>query len=426
MVAGPWWFLIFVLFVLVFVWKTVLGYLNYQYLKRHRNEIPESLREVFSEEDVARAESYALDHMRYASWKRVYDFVIMGWWVFGGGFLALFQLVMGWHLSLVWTGVVIVWLATVIFVILDMPWEAYQTFVLEARYGFTTMTVGLWVRDTLVELLLFSLLELPLLWVALSLVEKLPQGWWIVVWVVYVGFSLFVMYIAPYVIDPLFNKYEPLEEEYGEPIRQWAEKQGVNVRAVVKMDASRRTRHSNAYFTGIGRTKRIVVFDTLFQNFSMEEILSILSHELGHWRNHHIVKQMVMQAFLSLVGLWGVFVLSQHRLLSQVFGVSREVAFSSYGFLVEIFFLGFVISTLGVWVQPVGAYFSRRMEREADAYAVRVMGGSASLRSALLKLYKENLAPFHVHPFVARMTYSHPPLLERLSFLAHEEEMYRR
>jgi STE24 endopeptidase len=255
-----------VLTVVRFFWKQFLRYLNYRYLKKHKGEIPPLVREYFSPEDMEKSESYMLAHMRYGTWQGVFDFAVLLWWVFGGGFLWLYQMVVGWHLSFVWTGIVLTWLSTLFFMVIEIPWDLYETFVLEAKYGFTTMTFGIWLSEQIKGLLLSVVLELPLLWIVLSLIQGLPQWWWFVVWVVYSLFDLFVMYIAPYVIEPLFNKYEPLENEYGDPIREWAEKQGVSVKAVLKMDASRRTKHSNAYFTGIGRVKRIVVFDTLLEN----------------------------------------------------------------------------------------------------------------------------------------------------------------
>ncbi|NPV38588.1 Peptidase, M48 family [Brevinematales bacterium NS] len=410
-----------VLTVVRFFWKQFLRYLNYRYLKKHKGEIPPLVREYFSPEDMEKSESYMLAHMRYGTWQGVFDFAVLLWWVFGGGFLWLYQMVVGWHLSFVWTGIVLTWLSTLFFMVIEIPWDLYETFVLEAKYGFTTMTFGIWLSDQIKGLLLSVVLELPLLWIVLSLIQGLPQWWWFVVWVVYSLFDLFVMYIAPYVIEPLFNKYEPLENEYGDPIREWAEKQGVSVKAVLKMDASRRTKHSNAYFTGIGRVKRIVVFDTLLENFSMEEILAILSHELGHWKRHHILKQLIFAFVFSLVAVYISFHLLQLRLFSLAFGVGKEIALSSYGFFSELFFLGIFISGVAIFTQPIAAYFSRKREREADAYAVRVMGRAKPLQSALIKLYRENLSTFHVHPLVVAMTYSHPPLLDRLDFLSREE-----
>ncbi|MFN4216697.1 MAG: M48 family metallopeptidase [Brevinematales bacterium] len=405
-----------------FFWRQFLRYLNYRYLKKHKGEIPSVVREYFTPEDMEKSESYMLTYMRYGSWQSLFDFAVLLWWVFGGGFLWLFSMVIGWHLSFVWTGILLSWFSTLFFMVIEIPWDLYETFVLEAKYGFNTMTFGIWFSDQIKGLLLSVVLELPLLWIVLSLIHGLPEWWWFIVWVVYVLFDLFVMYIAPYVIDPLFNKYEPLEDKYGDPIRQWAEQQGVNVKAVLKMDASRRTKHSNAYFTGIGRVKRIVVFDTLLENFSMEEILAILSHELGHWKRHHIFKQLVVGFVFSLVGGYIGFCLLQFRFFSLAFGLGREIAFSPYGFFAEVFFLGIFLSGMAIFVQPIANYFSRRREKEADAYAVRVMGSARPMQSALIKLYKENLSTFHVHPFVVAMTYSHPPLLDRLDFLSREEE----
>ncbi len=408
--------------VVRFLWKQYLRYLGYSYLKKHHKEIPPILEGAFSPEDMEKIEAYTMARMRYGTWSSVFDFAMMVWWVFGGGFLWLYQLVLSWNLSFVWTGIVLTWLSTLFFMVVSIPWDLYEDFVLEARFGFNTMTWQTWITDLIKGLVLSVALELPLLWIVLSVIQGMPALWWFVAWVVYTLFDILVIYIAPYVIDPLFNKYEPLEKEYGEPILAWAEKQGVSVKAVLKMDASRRTKHSNAYFTGIGRVKRIVVFDTLLANFSMEEILAILSHELGHWKRHHILKQFLASLVISLVGLYLVYVVLQYRWFSQAFGVVQPIALSEKGFFAEVFWLGVFAMGIEMFFEPLGAYFSRKREREADSYAVKTMGGAKSLQSALIKLYKENLSPFHVHPFVVKMTYSHPPLLERLEFLAEEEK----
>jgi len=414
--------LTFTLFVLNFLWRQILRYLSYSYLKKHKGEIPPELSHVFTPKDLEDIENYTLARMRFTVWHSLFSFALSLWWLFGGGFLWLYHWTVGLGLSFIWTGIVLTLLSSLLFEILDIPWDLYESFVLEAKFGFNTMTLATWITDMLKSLLLTLILEFPLLAITLFIVEKLPSSWWIIVWVVFSLFEILIIYIAPYVIEPLFNKYEPLEAEFGDPIRQWAEKNNVKISAVLKMDASRRTKHSNAYFTGIGSVKRIVIFDTMLQNFTIPEILGVLSHELGHWRRHHISKQLFFSSLFSLVAAYIAFFLIQQRWFSLAFGINPELAHSPMGFFSEVLFLGTFLSGISPFFQPISAFFSRRREKEADSYAVKTMGESQSLQSALIKLYKENLSPFHVHPLVVKFTYSHPPLLQRIRFLAEEEK----
>jgi STE24 endopeptidase len=225
-------------------------------------------------------------------------------------------------------------------------------------------------------------------------------------------FELLILWAYPVVIAPLFNKFEPIKDEgLKDKIVSLMERTGLRVKGVCQMDAGRRSKHTNAYFTGIGRTKRIVLFDTLLASHPEEEILSILAHEVGHWKKKHILKQLVVMEILSLIGLYLVARLLNWSLLYQTFGFGEPVAY------VGLFLVGALISPLGYLMCPIGSAVSRKFEREADGVAVTLMETAKPMREALIRLAAENLANLVPHPLYAWFNYSHPPPVERISQL---------
>jgi STE24 endopeptidase len=217
------------------------------------------------------------------------------------------------------------------------------------------------------------------------------------------------MYVSPYVIEPLFHKFAPLENEDLEGgIRNLMGKAGIRVSRIFKVDASKRTRHTNAYFTGIGKVKRIVLYDTLVEKMNMSEILSILAHEAGHWRKKHILKQIIVTEIIALVALYVSYRLIQDDSLLIHFGIEENTIFAK---LVILAFLGSIVSFP---FTPLFHHISRMRENEADRYSCGLTDDSESLISALVKLSKDNLSNLHPHPRDALFHYSHPPVLKRI------------
>jgi STE24 endopeptidase len=245
---------------------------------------------------------------------------------------------------------------------------------------------------------------------ALLIVQASPKLWWLWLWFFYFIFSLFMMYISPYVIEPLFNKFAPVDDaELSEKITQLLAKTGIKVSRVFKMDASKRSRHSNAYFTGIGRVKRIVLFDTLLNDMNHDEILSVLAHEAGHWKKKHILKSIIVSEVVSIAVFFIASYIFSTDWLVKIFNLSHD------SFLAKMVLLGFIGGLAGFFISPLSAYFSRRNERQADDYAKELMGTSEGLKSALKKLSKDNLSNLYPHPLFVLFHYSHPPILSRLA-----------
>ncbi len=220
------------------------------------------------------------------------------------------------------------------------------------------------------------------------------------------------MWLYPVLIAPLFNKFEPIaDKDLEKRIADLMRKGGLAVKGVFQMDAGKRSRHTNAYFTGLGRTKRIVLFDTLLESHPVEEILAVLAHEAGHWMKKHVVKQLILLEIVSLIGLFIVAKLINWELLYRTFGFLEQITY------VGLFLVPVVLSPLAYFLRPLGSSLSRRFERQADDLAVELMGTAGAMRDSLVRLSADNLANLVPHPFFSWFNYSHPPPVERIERL---------
>ena len=293
-----------------------------------------------------------------------------------------------------------------------LPFDYYHSFVIEERYGFNTKTLKIWISDLFKGLLLAMVLGGFLLSALLLMLEYLGENWWIWAWAVFLGFQLLMTVLYPTVIAPLFNTFTPLEAGgLKTEIEGLAKREGLDVEGIYQMDASRRTRHTNAYFSGLGKAKRIVLFDSLVQCHSQAEILSILAHEIGHLKKNHIKKQIVMTGFVSLF----LFFLAAKLITWE--GLYESFGFSAMSGYVGLFLAGILWEPLNFFLSPVGRAVSRKFEREADYYSLEVLKTAKPLIAALKKMAKENLSNLHPHPLYVFFNYSHPPLVERIEYL---------
>jgi STE24 endopeptidase len=293
-----------------------------------------------------------------------------------------------------------------------IPFGLYTNFRIEARHGFNRMSAGLWWGDWAKGLLVSAVLMAVAGGGAFWLIQAAPGSWWLWVWALFIGLSVLLMYLSPILIEPLFFKLQPLESDgLEDDVRALAERAGVHVSRVFTVDASRRSGHSNAYFTGIGRTKRVVLFDTLLNQLTSGQILGVLAHELGHWRKHHVLQRLVLMAALALLLAFTAFRLSGWHELPSLVGASEA------SFPARLLILGFVGSLLSFVLTPLSAWWSRRHEWEADRFASELSGSPTELADALVKLSRENLANLHPHPWYAAFYYSHPQVTERVRTL---------
>jgi STE24 endopeptidase len=401
-----------VVFLAIAVARWWLSLLNLRHLQREGHVVPVVLAAEVDGARLARMSAYTAARVRLGLVRSVLSTLAIGVFLFGGG--------LGWYdarvarisQSFVASGVVFVAGLLLLSAILPIPFQFYSDFCLEARYGFNRQTPSLWWGDWLKSTALSLLLTLALSAGALALVQAAPHLWWVWVSALVSAASLLLTVLSPYLIEPLFYRMEPLDAEtLRDGIRSMTERAGVHVGRVLKVDASRRSSHSNAYFTGLGRQKRVVLFDTLLAQMSEPQILAVLAHELGHWKKQHVLTRMIVMQVLLVVG---VFLFSR---LVPAASLPELVGLASASFPARIVILAVGGSLLLFPLTPLFAAWSRHDEREADAFAVDLHGAPLDLAAALAKLGTENLANLHPHPLYAAFYYSHPPLAERIGAL---------
>lgn len=404
---------LFLLFAAITLFTYWLRYINLRHLKQHGDIVPAGFEGAIDQEKLRASSAYTFETSRLGLWESLFDNVLLIAFLFGG-LLALYDhFVVGLGGSVIVSGILFFLLLAWFQTLLGIPFSLYGTFVVEARYGFNTMNVKIWLLDFVKSQAIGAVLMVLLLGSVFGLIQWSPLHWWLWVWGFLALFSLFMMFISPYIIEPLFNKFEPVTEPgLEDDIRIMMEKAGLKVGRVMQMDASRRSRHSNAYFTGIGKVKRIVLYDTLIKQMTHGEIVAVLAHEIGHWKKGHIWKRLVVAEIAALAGSWMVFRMVQWEGLPGMMGLSSDLSLPG-----RMMIIGFIASLVLFPITPFSAWRSRCHEREADRFAADLTGRPEDLASALVKLSVENLSNLFPHPFYAMFHYSHPPVVERVRTL---------
>ena len=404
--------ILFIAFLIVAGTGYWLKYLNLSYLKMHGHSVPPEFEGVIDPEALRKISDYTLANSRLGLVESLLSNSIMVALLFGGLLGVYDSWIAGLSSSFLWAGVLFFLVMTIAGTLIDIPFSLYRNFKIESQYGFNTMTTRLWITDLAKSTVLSLALGGIVVLAALSIVQWSPGWWWLWVWGFFFVFSIFIMYISPYVIEPLFFKFEPLKTEgLEEKVRALMERAGLKVSRVFQVDASKRSRHSNAYFTGIGRVKRIVLFDTLLAQMSQEEILAVLAHEVGHWKKRHVLKRMIQTEAMAFCGLFAAFHLLAWPGLPGLLGLPHA---SFYAGAVIVGFLG---SLVMFPFTPLFSLLSRRDEWDADRFAAEMTRQPDAMASALRKLSHENLANLHPHPLYAKFYYSHPPVVERIRAL---------
>lgn len=384
-----------------------LSRLNTDNLKEHGREIPPEFQGEIDQETLSRITDYTLESSRFGMTESLFDDALLIA-VIMFGFIPWLAAELYPRLGFISAGLAFFGILFFLSWLLGLPFSLYATFVIEKKYGFSTITLRMWFADLLKGAAISIVLMGALLAVFLWLMQSTPL-WWFWAWLVFSGFQLLMLWLYPVLIAPLFNKFEPVaDEELKQGIIDMMEKKGLRVEGVFQVDAGKRSRHTNAYFTGIGKTKRIVLYDTLLQSHPHGEIMAVLAHELGHWARKHVMKQIIMMEVVSLLVLSVSAFLLRSGGFYSIFGMPEAIPFAG------LFFVGVVLKPLSLFFTPVGAAMSRRFERQADADACSLTGDAASLADAFKRLAKDNLANLHPHPLYSWFYYSHPPLVERI------------
>jgi STE24 endopeptidase len=389
-----------------------LSWLNLRHLSREGHRVPPVLAGEVDAERLARMSAYTAARGRLGLVRSALSTIALGVFLFGGGLGWYDTRIAGIASSFVVRGALFVAGLALVSTLLSIPFQLYSDFRLEARYGFNRQTPSLWWADWLKSTALSTALLFALSAGAFALVQAAPHSWWVWVSALVSAVSLLLTVLSPYLIEPLFYRMEPLDAAgLREGIRAMTERAGVHVGRVLKVDASRRSSHSNAYFTGLGRQKRVVLFDTLLSQMSEAQVLAVLAHELGHWKKQHVLVRMIVMQALLVVAAYLVFRVSPSAALPELIGLGAA------SFPARVVILGVAASLLLFPLTPLFAAWSRHDEREADAFAVGLHGAPLDLAAALAKLGTENLSNLHPHPLYAAFYYSHPPLAERIGAL---------
>ena len=407
-------------FLMVFAFRSLfqltLNRLNVSHLSREGKHVPRVFQGWVDGGKLARISAYTADSSNFGIVVTLFDQALLLAILLSGFLPWLSETVSRWQLGFIVQGLAFFAVLAIISNLSYIPFGLYSTFVIEDRYGFNTRTLKLWFSDWIKSIAISAILSGFLLCLLLALLNYVRNTWWLWAWMGIGAFELIMLWAYPVVIAPLFNKFEPISnEELRDRIVSLMGKAGLRIRGVFQMDAGKRSKHTNAYFTGIGRTKRIVLFDTLLASHPEEEIISVLAHEAGHWKKKHVLKQLVVMEILSLIVLYLVAKLLHWPFMYQTFGFGEPVAY------VGLFLVGTLMSPLGYFARPVGSAISRKFEREADDAAVTLMGTAKPMGDALRRLAAENLANLVPHPLYAWFYYSHPAPVERISRLEHME-----
>ena len=382
-----------------------------RHIRAHRTQVPTPFAQQISLEDHQKAADYTNAKARLGRIESLYDTLLLLGWTLGGGIALVQSLVQGSGLEGLLGAVASILIVLLVSSALSLPFGIAQTFGIEARFGFNRSTPGLFVADMAKGLVLSLALGAPLLAAVLWIMAHAGELWWFYAWVLWSGFGLLMFWAYPTLIAPLFNKFEPLQDaSLKQRVEALLDRCGFHSKGIFVMDGSRRSAHGNAYFTGIGNNKRIVFFDTLIKTLEPLEVEAVLAHELGHFRKRHVRKRLIWSLVSSLIGLallgW---------LKTQVWfytdlgvpGASDQAALLLFIMIVPVF---------TYFLSPLSAWFSRKHEFEADAYAAS-QSDAGALVEALVKLYRENASTLTPDPVHSAFYDSHPPALIRIQHL---------
>jgi STE24 endopeptidase len=403
-----------------------LNALNRREVLRHAAAAPPAVAAIMDAPTYEKAVAYTLAKNRLARWTLVFDAGVLALVVFSGVLPWLFAQVNAWapgqahsagfllrqgyggQAGQAWSGALFVLIAGVLLSLPGLPFEWWEQFRLEEKFGFNKSTPRLWLADKLKGLALAGIIGFPLLWALFALVRAVGGAWWLWGWALMFAFQMLMLVLYPKLILPLFNKLTPLpEDELRARLLALAERTKFHAQTIQVIDGSKRSGHSNAFFTGFGRFRRIVLFDTLIAQLTPEELEAVLAHEIGHYRLGHIPRMLAVSAALQLGGFAALAWLAHSAWFAPAFGFPT-------GVLAPVFLLfGLLGGLVTFWFSPIGNSFSRRHEYQADAFARDALGAPAPMVGALRKLAQKNLSNLTPHPLFSGFYYSHPTLVER-------------
>jgi STE24 endopeptidase len=384
---------------------------NKNFILQNRAAVPDKFKEVVSLEEHQKAADYSVTKINTSQVFHWVGLAILLVWTLGGGLNFIERWATSYNQGPIIHGLIFFCAFMFISLLLSLPQTLYSTFVVEEKFGFNKMTPKLFIIDMFKGLLLGGVIGLPLLAALLYIMDKLGNLWWFYAWGLLTAFQIILLSAYPRFIAPLFNKFNPLEEgEVKEKVLGLLESTGFKSQGLFVMNASIRSSHGNAYFTGFGKNKRIVFFDTLIKSLTAGEVQAVLAHELGHFKRKHVLKQLVRGTIFSLIGFFILGKLLLWPAFFQGHGVDQVTIHSA------LLLFSMVSGFYTFWITPLTSMVSRKYEYEADTFAAE-HAKATDLITALVKLYKENASTLTPDPIYSAYYHSHPPALARVKHL---------
>ena len=397
--------------VLSLVIRLWLSHRQISHIKAHRAAVPAAFAGKIELDDHQKAADYTVTKTRFSRIPLFYDAGLLLIWTLGGGLQWLDQTASAFGFNPIVTGIIVMLAFMLIASLLELPFSIYSTFVIEERFGFNRTSVKTFIVDLFKGAAISLILGVPLLWTVLWLMEQAGEFWWVYAWLVWTAFSLFVMWIYPTLIAPIFNKFEPLEEGATlDRIQQLLHRCGFSSNGIFVIDGSKRSSHGNAYFSGFGRNKRIVFFDTLLKMLNDDQLEAVLAHELGHFKKRHIIKGLLLSFATTFVALATLAWLMKTEWFYTALGISTP---STY---MALLLFALVLPVFTFVLHPLLSLFSRKNEFEADAFAAEQTEADYLIQ-ALVGLYKENASTLTPDPLYSAFYDSHPPAPVRIAHL---------
>jgi len=395
----------------------VLNRLNRQHIHRCEGLVPEAFRDVMAQDVYEQSIAYSLDKARLAEIESLIDTALLFLLLYTGFLAGFYSVLTRWIGDGLWAQATVMILMILFLGVLSLPMEWWEQFRLENRYGFNKSTLKLWVSDKIKGFILTVLIGLPMVALLLAFFNWFPKSWWIWGFLVFFAFQMLMVILYPMLILPFFNKLEPLPEgELKDRLMSLSERTGFRAKTIQVIDGSKRSAHSNAFFTGFGTFRRIVLFDTLLEQLTPAQLEGVLAHEIGHYKKGHVPKMLVISALTGLAAFAVIGLLAGSNWFIESFGFSLHQAEGSplnLRFVPALLLFSILTGYVTFWFAPIGNTMSRKHEYEADAFASRMIGDSKPLIQALRKLHEKNLSNLTPHPSYSRFYYSHPTLLER-------------
>lgn len=382
-------------------------------------ELPKEFQGYYDVQKYRQSQHYLVDTARFKLGKYTFFTFLIVVFILTGGFNFIDQFVRSFNLGFIFKGLLFAGILMLGLEILAIPFSFYHTFVIEEKYGFNKTTKKTFVLDILkswgISAIIGGIVFSGVVW----FFNKTGRIGWVYCWGALTFFQLFLMFIAPVVIMPLFNKFTPLPQgELKTEIEDYARREDFRMKGIFTMDGSRRSTRSNAFFTGFGKYKRIALFDTLIQKHTVDELVSVLAHEMGHFKKRHILKMMLMSIFTTGAMLYIFSFFINNKGLFAAFKMEETSIYAS------IFFFGFLFVPIQLFFSVLSKFFSRHYEYEADAYAVSTYKNAEAMSTALKKLSVDNLSNLTPHPLKVFLDYSHPPVLQRIEAIKQKSRKH--